>query len=369
MYKVSIQKQRALLPPEGMWTDEEQQIWVLVGQSWTENPEERHEIGKIKKFLNDLVCNKTPEGPQGGLPSPSPETDSASEAAQDLNRVRIWLDGELGRHSTSLVENQVLSGSYSQQRYFFLSSSRLTFTFAESFGDIECDGLSTPKPIHAALPQRTPLPDDSVPHSGSIQERLCRLDEMDLSESRILLLEKIHLEMWAELPTMGFIKWDDLPWPVFVRATCPEDLMLHRIVSYLLQVSSGMNIKEALVDSSRPQWVQQRLWTLLGHWGHRTLQKKVENSADKTMIQGVNAVTNHLESVLDFVTTHQINEAHHMDLTAIVFQTFLKHVGQNLARILTDTSDNSGYKSLLRLKGDSAQKMLNFLQTVRHVTA
>ena len=214
-----------------------------------------------------------------------------------------------------------------------------------------------------------PLPDESGHHSESIQESLCRLDDMDLSESRILLLEKIHQEMWAELPTIEFIKWGDLPWPVFVRTTCPEDLMLHRIVSYWLQVSSGMDIKEALVDSSRLQWAQQRLRILLGHWGQPGLQKKVENSADKTIIQGVNVVTNHLESVLDFVNTHQIDEKHHTDLTATISQTFLKDVGQNLARILTDTSDNSGYKSLLRLEGETAQKMLNFLQTVRHVTA
>jgi len=259
-----------------------------------------------------------------------------------------------------------LSGSYSQQRNSFLSSSRLTFTFADCFGHIYCDGLSTTKPISAAL---LPLPDDSVSHSESIQERLRRLDEMDLSESRILLLEKIHEEMWAELPTIGFIKWDDLPWPVFVRTTCPEDLMLHRIVSYLLQISSGMDIKEALMDSNRLQWAQQRLRILLGHWGQPSLQKKVENCADKTMMQGVNVVKNHLESVVEFVNKLQIDEAHHTDLTAIISQTFLEHVGQNLARILTDKSNNSGYKSLLRLEGDSAQKMLNFLQTVRHVTA
>ena len=192
---------------------------------------------------------------------------------------------------------------------------------------------------------------------------------MDLSKSRILLLEKIHQEMWAELPTIEFIKWDDLPWPVFARTTCPEDLTLHRIVSYLLQVSSGMDIKEALMDPSRLQWAQQRLRILLGHWGQPGLQKKVENSADKTMIQGVNVVTNHLKSVLDFVNTHQIDEKHQTDLTAIVSQSFLKHVGQSLVRILTDTSDKSGYKSLLRLEGDSAQKMLNFLQVVCHVTA
>jgi len=257
------------------------------------------------------------------------------------------------------------SGSYCSTNSF-LSSSRLTFTFADCFGHIYCDGLSTTKPISAAL---LPLPDDSVLHSVSIQGRLRRLYEMDLSESRILLLEKIHKEMWAELPTIGIIKWDDLPWPVFVRTTWPEDLMLHRIISYVLQVSSGMDIKEALVDSSRLQWAQKRLRILLGHWGQPSLQKKVENSADKTMIQGVNVVTNHLESVLEFVNKLQIDEAHHTDLTAIISQTFLINVGENLARILTDTSDNSGYKSLLRLEGDSAQKMLNFLQTVRHVTA
>ena len=43
--------------------------------------------------------------------------------------------------------------------------------------------------------------------------------------------------------------------------------------------------------------------------------------------------------------------------------------GENLAQILKDTSDNSAYKSLLRLEGDRAQTMLNFLQKVRHVTA
>jgi len=142
--------------------------------------------------------------------------------------------------------------------------------------------------------------------------------------------------------------------------------MLHRIVSYLLQVLNGMDIKEALVDPNRLQWAQQRLRILLEYWGQPSLQKKVENSADETMVQGVNVVNSHLESVLDFVDSHQIAETHHTDLTAIISQTFLEHVGQNLARILTDTSNNSGYRSLLRLEGDSAQKMLNFLQTVRH---
>ncbi|EDR08211.1 uncharacterized protein LACBIDRAFT_297628 [Laccaria bicolor S238N-H82] len=273
-------------------------------------------------------------------------------------------------HSEPLLHNKIPSGgeetgkreedgSHIKQA----EDTRMGFQDCNSsdcFGHIYC-GLSMTRPISAAL---LPLPDDSVPHSESIQERLRRLDEMDLSESRILLLEKIHEEMWAVVPTIGIIKWDDLPWPVFARTTCPEDLMLHRIVSYLLQVSSGMDIKKALVDSSRLPWAQQRLRILLGHWGQPSLQKKVENSADNTMIQGVNVVTYHLESVLHFVNTHQVDEAHHEDLTTIISQTFLKNVGENLARILTDSSDNSGYKSLLRLEGDSAQKMLNFLQTL-----
>ena len=173
------------------------------------------------------------------------------------------------------------------------------------------------KPISASLLQRALFPNDSVPHLESIQERLCRLDEMDLSESRILLLEKIHQEMWAGLTTIGIIKWDDLLWPVFVRTTCPEDLMLHRIISYLLQVSSGMDIREVLVDSSRLQWAQQRIRILLGHWEQPGLQKKVENAADKTVIQGVNVLTNHLKSILDFVNTYQIDGKHHTDLTLL----------------------------------------------------
>ena len=110
MLKVLTQNQRAPLPPEGTWTDEEQQLWVLVGQSWTENPEERYEIRKIKNFLKDLLLDKTVEGPQGDSPSsPSPKTDSAIEAARDLDRVRIWLDGELNGHSTSLTGRTVSS--------------------------------------------------------------------------------------------------------------------------------------------------------------------------------------------------------------------------------------------------------------------
>ena len=109
MYKVVVEKQRASLPPEGMWTYEERQLWVLVGQSWTENPEERYEIRKIKDLLKEIVCDKTLEGPQGGSPSPfpSPETDSGSEAARDLDKVRIWLDGELNRLSIPLVGRTV----------------------------------------------------------------------------------------------------------------------------------------------------------------------------------------------------------------------------------------------------------------------
>jgi len=107
MLKVLMQKHRAPLPPEGTWTYEEQQLWVLVGQSWAENPEERYEIRKIKNFLKDLLCDKTLEGPQGGSPSPSPVTDSAGEAARDLDRVRTWLDGELYGHSTSLIGRTV----------------------------------------------------------------------------------------------------------------------------------------------------------------------------------------------------------------------------------------------------------------------
>ncbi|KIJ97720.1 hypothetical protein K443DRAFT_236688 [Laccaria amethystina LaAM-08-1] len=472
MLKVLTQKQRALLPPKGTWTYEEQQLWVLVRQSWAQNPEDRFEIRKIKNFLKDLACDKTPEGRQGGSPSPSPETDSASEAARDLDRVRIWLDRELYGHSTSLAEgfqNWDSSGSYSQQRNSLLFSSRLTFKAytrpsrvkisehpmhaqaqlpRHSLGPSQMtqsrplsgQSLRVPPPrqsrpysvqsLRVPTPRRSrppsisgyttdvekesprrcatrppvdevpsrkdwvgvpggrrgyeskfrppllppvagaPLPHSTGPlhlrgdtYSESIQERLRQLDEMDLSESRILLLEKIHQEMWAELPTIRFIKWDDLPWPVFVRTTCPEDLTLHRIVSYLLQVSSGMDIKAALVDSSRLQWAQQRLQILLRHWEQPSFQKKVEKAADKTMIQGINVVTNHLESVLEFVNMHQIDEAHHTtDLSAIISQTFLEHVGQNLARIITDRSDNSGYRSLLKLKGDSAQKMLNFLQ-------
>ena len=107
MVKVLMQKKRAPLPPEGMWTYEEQQLWVLVGQSWAENPEERYEIRKIKNFLKDLVCDKTPEEPEGGSRSPSPESDSASEAAQNLDRVRIWLDGEISDHLISLAGRTV----------------------------------------------------------------------------------------------------------------------------------------------------------------------------------------------------------------------------------------------------------------------
>ena len=79
----------------------------MVGQSWAEIPEERYEIRKIKNFLKDLVCDKTPEGPQGGSPSPSPETETASDAARDLDRVRIWLNRELSGHSASLVGRTV----------------------------------------------------------------------------------------------------------------------------------------------------------------------------------------------------------------------------------------------------------------------
>ena len=110
MLKVLIEKQRAPLPPEGTWTYEEQQLWVLVGQSWAENPEERYEIRKIKNFLKDLLCDKTVEGPQGCSPSPpSLETDSANEAARNLDRVRTWLDGELNRHLTSPTGRRVSS--------------------------------------------------------------------------------------------------------------------------------------------------------------------------------------------------------------------------------------------------------------------
>ena len=98
MRKVLLEKQRAPLPPEGTWTYEEQQLWVLIGQSWAENPEERYEIRQIKNFLKDLVCDKTSEGPKGDSPSPSPETDTVSHAARDLDRVRIWLDGQLSEH-------------------------------------------------------------------------------------------------------------------------------------------------------------------------------------------------------------------------------------------------------------------------------
>ena len=138
---------------------------------------------------------------------------------------------------------------------------------------------------------------------------------------------------------------------------------MRSMVPHLPHVMRFSWCKEALVDSSRLQWVQQRLQILLGQWGQPVLHKKIKNSADKSMIRGVNVVINHLKGVLDFVNTH------HMDLTAIISRTFLKDVGQSLAWILTDTSDKSGYKSLLRLEGDSAQKMLNFLQTVCHVTA
>ena len=152
--------------------------------------------------------------------------------------------------------------------------SHLNFTSADCFGHIYCDSSpSMTKPISAALVWRAPLPDHSVPHSESIQECFCRLDEMDLSESRILLLEKIHQEMWAELPTIRFIKWDDLPWPVFVRTTCPKDLLLHRIISYMLPVSSGMDFREVLLDSSRLQWAQH-LQILLGYWEQPGLHKK-----------------------------------------------------------------------------------------------
>ena len=288
------------------------------------------------------------------------------EGSRERKRRRTWEDGPKRKKVRQGFQDWNSSGSYSPQSNFFFSSSCLTLTFADCFGHIYCDDLWTTKPISTDLLQRPPCPDDSVPHSESIQEHLYRLDEMALSESRILLLEKIHQEMWAQLPTMEFIKWDDLPWPVFSRTTCPEDLMLHRIVSYLLQISSGMDINEALMDSNRLQWAQQRLRILLGHWGQPGLQKKVENSADKIMIQGVNVVTNHLESILDFMKAHQIGKTHHTDLTAIVSQTFLKHVGENLARILIE---KSSYKSLLKLVGDSAQKMLNLLQMVRHVTA
>ena len=129
--------------------------------------------------------------------------------------------------------------------------------------------------------------------------------------------------------------------------------------------------KEALVDSSRLRWAKRRLRILLGHWGQPSLQMKLRSSADKTMIQGVNVVMKHLESVLKCVDTHwhQMDEACLTVLSAIVSQSFLKHVGKHLAWILTDTSDNSGYKFLIRLEGDSAQKMLNFLQKVCHVIA
>ena len=337
---------------------------VTARQRSLDEREKRMHLEKEEKFRMDA------EGDDYGTDETEEEVEERKK--QEEEETGKWEDDgskrKQGEDARQGFQDWDPSGSYSQQINSFLSPSCLTFIFADCFGLIYCDGLSTTQPVSAALQQEARLPEGSVPHSESIQERLCRLDEMNLSESRILLLEKIHQEMWADLPTIGFIKWDDLPWPVFVRTTCPEDLMLHRIVLYLLQVSSRMDIKEALMDSSRLQWAQQRLRIVLGRWGQPGLQKTVENSADKTMIQGLNVVTDHLKSILDFVNTDEIDEKHRTDLTAIVSQSFLKHVGQSLARILTDTSDNSGYKSLLRLEGDSAQKMLNFLQMVCHVT-
>ena len=286
---------------------------------------------------------------------PLPRCDSAPQSARYHDHPAAYSPGDCLYDDDGLEER--------------VDEAGLSGDNSVGHGSVKLPSWSKEEECRTQEEETVPLSDDSVPHFESIQERLRRFDEVDLSESRILLLEKIHQEMWAKLSTVEFIKWDDLPWPVFVRTTCPEDLMLYRIVSYLLQVSSGMDIKEALVDSSRLQWAQQRLRNLLGQWRQPGLQKKVENSADKTIIQGVNVVINHLESVLDFVNMHQIDKTHDTDLTAIIHQTFLKHVGENLARILKDTSDNSGYKSLLRLEGNKAQKMLNFLQTVRHVTA
>ena len=105
MLNVLTQKQRAPLPPEGTWTYEEQQLWVLVGQSWTEDLAERCEIRKIKDFLKDLLCDKTVKGPQWGSPSPSPspETDIASEAARNLVGYGL-MENWMGNRHHSLEE-------------------------------------------------------------------------------------------------------------------------------------------------------------------------------------------------------------------------------------------------------------------------
>ena len=104
MHKVLMQKQRAPLPPEGAWTYEEQQLWVLVEQSWAEDPEERYEIRKIKNFLRDLVCDKTPEGPQGVCARTSleePRSTVADEGRQlivdneNIVNAMAWLEKEL----------------------------------------------------------------------------------------------------------------------------------------------------------------------------------------------------------------------------------------------------------------------------------
>jgi len=161
IFNVLFNKQRAPLPPEGTWTYEEHQLWVLVGQSWAENPEERYEIRKIKNFLKDLLCDKILEGPQGVLPSPSPETDIASEAARDLDRVSIRPDGELCGHSTSLVGRTVESRALPldsiticHQQGFVTPSSTQNLPILES-PHSENYGLHTSNRLHKSVLAKT----------------------------------------------------------------------------------------------------------------------------------------------------------------------------------------------------------------------
>jgi hypothetical protein len=179
------------LPPPGVWSTEEKNMWALVAKAWTPNPTERMKIREIKNAL------------QGARTSLEESTSTGADEGRQLTvdnenivKARAWLEKELSNPATgdAVVEpfTPLIEGVGTPDFRDTRESSALGSLTQLCFGRRESQDLnskgptrrspSTPSPLHLDLwnvrythglatpisPSPLPLNPHAVPFAPSV---------------------------------------------------------------------------------------------------------------------------------------------------------------------------------------------------------
>ena len=81
--------ERPELPPSGTWTDDEEEIWWIVGHCWVDKPQDRPNIKLIRQALRDICIPKL-----STIDLRDASIDDTKDFAIDLDTVKAWVADE-----------------------------------------------------------------------------------------------------------------------------------------------------------------------------------------------------------------------------------------------------------------------------------